>query len=76
MKLSKQVTKSNKMHLSLRKKAKTTREKKYHLACVMSRKKRLKIKKESLSNLKVYQTSGLSKAGVHSGLNVKEENEK
>ena len=34
------------------------------------------MKKESLSNLKVYQTTGLSKVGVHSGLHVKEENGK
>lgn len=36
MKLSKQVIRSNKTHLSLRKKAKTKQEAKYHLTCVMS----------------------------------------
>lgn len=36
MKLSKQVIRSNKTHLSLRKKVKTKQEAKYHLACVMS----------------------------------------
>lgn len=36
MKLSKQVIRSNKAHMHLRKSAKTKQEATYHLACVMS----------------------------------------